>query len=54
MDLPYLQPVLAVLQPVFRGVDWELFEGVKASYKEKVLCVVSRVANEHKEEAEAW
>ena len=37
--------------PVFRGVDWELFEGVKASYKEEVLCVVSRVANEHKEEA---
>ena len=36
--------------PVFRGVDWELFEGVKASYKEEVLCVVSRVANEHKEE----
>ena len=23
--------------PVFRGVDWELFEGVKASYKEEVL-----------------
>ena len=36
--------------PVSRGVDWELFEGVKASYKEEVLCVVSRVANEHKEE----
>ena len=36
--------------PVFRGVDWELFDGVKASYKEEVLCVVSRVANEHKEE----
>ena len=98
MDLPYLQPVLAVVanlgvqlvepfyantististhsslkkffislyesmednlkkdfftfaNPVFRGVDWELFEGVKASYKEEVLCVVSRVANEHKEE----
>ena len=34
--------------PVFR-VDWELFDGVKASHKEEVLCVVSRVANEHKE-----
>ena len=39
-----------IANPVFRGVDWELFEGVKASYKEKALCVVSRVANEHKNE----
>ena len=42
--------LLHLCHPVFRGVDWELFEGVKASYKEEVLCVVSRVANEHEEE----
>ena len=30
--------------PVFRGVEWELFEGVKVSYKEEVLSVVTKVA----------
>ena len=98
MNLPYLQPVLAVLaclgvhlvepfyantistssthsslktffidlykrmeeeldndfftfaNPSFRGVDWELFEGVKVSYKQEVLSVVTRVASEHKED----
>ena len=41
---------LTFANPVFRGVDWELFEGVKLSYKEEVLSVVTRVASEHKEE----
>ena len=98
MELPYLQPVLAVIaclgvhlvepfyantisttsthsslkkffislyesmedklgddfftfaNPVFRGVEWELFEGVKVSYKEEVLSVVTKVASTHKEE----
>ena len=98
MNLPYLQPVLAVLaclgvhlvepfyantistsfahsslktffidlyksmeeepdndfftfaNPSFRGVDWDLFEGVKVSYKQEVLSVVTRVASEHKED----
>ena len=36
--------------PVFRGVYWELFEGVKISYKEEVLSVVTKVASTHKEE----
>ena len=36
--------------PVFRGVDWDLFEGVKMSYKKEVLNVVTRMASEHKEE----
>ena len=98
MELPYLQPVLAVIaclgvqlvepfyantisttsthsslkkffislyesmedqlgddfftfaNPVFRGVEWELFQGVKVSYKEEVLRVVTKVATDHKEE----
>ena len=36
--------------PVFRGVEWELFEGVKVSYKEEVLSVMTKVASTHKEE----
>ena len=36
--------------PVFRGVEWERFEGVKVSYKEEVLSVVTKVASTHKEE----
>ena len=35
---------------MFRGVEWELFEGVKVSYKEEVLSVVTKVASTHKEE----
>ena len=98
MELPYLQPVLAVIaclgvqlvepfyantisttstqsslkkffislyksmedtlgddffsfaNPVFRGVERELFEAVKVSYKEEVLSVVTKVAIAHKEE----
>lgn len=36
--------------PLLQGVNEELFEGVKKSYKQEVLAVVTEVASEHKEE----
>ena len=42
--------IFTFANPVFRGVEWELFEGVKVSYKEEVLSVVTKVASTHKEE----